>query len=85
MELPTELGDRIAAACLGAAAGQTVVADSTTVLLYKAIRACLAARPDRHEIVIDDDQFPTDRFVVEGIARERGATIRWMPSTRRPA
>ncbi|MBD8538289.1 kynureninase [Frigoribacterium sp. CFBP 8751] len=78
MALPTELGDRIAAACLGAAPGQTVVADSTTVLLYKAIRAGLRARPDRHEIVIDDDQFPTDRFVVEGIAREHGATIRWI-------
>jgi len=78
MALPTELGDRIGAACLGAAPGQTVVADSTTVLLYKAIRAALRARPDRHEIVIDDDQFPTDRFVVEGIAREHGATIRWI-------
>ena len=78
MALPTELGDRIAAACLGAAPGQTVVADSTTVLLYKAIRAGLRARPDRHEIVIDDDQFPTDRFVVEGIARERGAVVRWV-------
>jgi kynureninase len=78
MQLPTELGDRIGAAALGAAPGQTVVADSTTVLLYKAIRASLAARPDRHEIVIDDDQFPTDRFVVEGIARERGATVRWL-------
>ena len=33
----------------------------------------LDARPGRTEIVIDDDQFPTDRFVVEGIARERGA------------
>ncbi|GAA0967181.1 kynureninase [Frigoribacterium faeni] len=78
MDLPTVLGDRIGAAALGAAAGQTVVGDSTTVLLYKAIRALLAARPDRHEIVIDDDQFPTDRFVVEGIARERGATVRWV-------
>jgi kynureninase len=78
MDRPTRLGDRIGAAALGAAAGQTVVGDSTTVLLYKAIRAMLAARPDRHEIVIDDDQFPTDRFVVEGIARERGATVRWV-------
>ncbi|WP_423922862.1 kynureninase [Frigoribacterium sp. 2-23] len=78
MDLPTVVGDRIAAATLGAAAGQTVVGDSTTVLLYKAIRSALAARPDRHEIVIDDDQFPTDRFVVEGIARERGAVIRWL-------
>jgi kynureninase len=53
------------------------VADSTTVLLYKAIRAAFdAAGPDRDEIVLDDDQFPTDRFVVDGIARECGATVR---------
>ena len=78
MALPTEVGDRIGTVALGAAPGQTVVGDSTTVLLYKAIRAALAARPGRHEIVIDDDQFPTDRFVVEGIARERGAVVRWV-------
>jgi kynureninase len=78
MDLPTAIGDRIARVTLGAGPGQTVVADSTTVLLYKAIRAALTARPDRDEIVIDDDQFPTDRFVVEGIAQEHGATVRWV-------
>ena len=78
MTLPTELGDRIGRSCLGAAPGQTVVADSTTVLLYKAVRAALDARPGRTELVLDDDQFPTDRFVVEGIAAERGATVRWI-------
>ncbi|ROS59318.1 kynureninase [Frigoribacterium sp. PhB160] len=78
MSLPTEVGDRIGAIALGAAPGQVVVGDSTTVLLYKAIRAALDARPGRTEIVIDDDQFPTDRFVVEGIARERGAVVRWV-------
>ncbi|MFZ7087010.1 kynureninase [Curtobacterium sp. RRHDQ10] len=82
MALPTRIGDRIGA-LLGAAPGQTVVADSTTVLLYKTIRAALdlargPAGADRDEIVIDDDQFPTDRFVVEGIAREHDATVRWM-------
>jgi len=77
MDLPTSVGDRIGR-LLGAAPGQTVVADSTTVLLYKAIRAALDARPDRTELVLDDDQFPTDRFVVEGIAAERGATVRWI-------
>ncbi|MCS5718743.1 kynureninase [Herbiconiux sp. CPCC 205763] len=78
MELPFSLGDRIAAATLGAAPGQTVVADSTTVLLYKLMRAAVDARPGRHELVLDDDNFPTDRFVAEGIARERGLRIRWI-------
>ena len=78
MAQPTEIGDRLGRIALGAAPGQTVVADSTTVLLYKAIRAALDARPGRTELVLDDDQFPTDRFVVEGIAAERGATVRWI-------
>ncbi len=78
MGLPFVLGDRIAAATLGAAPGQTVVADSTTVLLYKLMRAAVDARPGRHEIVLDDDNFPTDRYVAEGIARERGLRIRWL-------
>jgi len=78
MDLPTRLGDRIASACLGAAQGQTVVADSTTVLLYKLVRAGVAARPDRTEIVIEESNFPTDRFVAEGVAAERGMTLRWL-------
>jgi kynureninase len=78
MQMPYELGDRIGGALLGAAAGQTFIGDSTTVLLYKLIRAAVDHRPDRTEIVIDDDNFPTDRFVVEGIAAERGLTIRWV-------
>ena len=75
---PEEAGDRIGRAALGAAPGQTVVADATTVLLYKLARAAVDARPDRGEIVVDSDNFPTDRYVVEGIAAERGRTVRWI-------
>lgn len=78
MDLPTRLGDRIGRLVIGAAAGQTVVADSTTVLLYKLMRAAVSARPDRDEIVIEEGNFPTDRFVAEGIAAERGLTVRWL-------
>ncbi len=78
MDLPTTLGDRIGATCLGAGPGQTVVADSTTVLLYKAVRAAVAARPDRDEIVVDDDNFPTDRYVAEAVADELGLRLRWI-------
>ena len=64
----------------GAAPGQTIIADSTTVVLYKLIRAALAAvkDPARTEIVLDTDNFPTDRYLVEGIAREEGLTLRWI-------
>lgn len=78
MAAPTDLGDTIARVCLGAAPGQTVVADSTTVLLYKLVRAAVGARPGRTEIVVDTDNFPTDRFVVEGVAAERGLELRWI-------
>ena len=78
LQLPQSVGDRIGRVALGAEAGQCVVADSTSVLLYKVIRAALAARPDRTEIVIERDNFPTDRFIVEGIAADRGLTVRWV-------
>ena len=81
-DLPLTLGDEIGRVCLGAAAGQTFVGDSTTVLLYKLIRAgvdhAVTSDPHRTEIVIDTDNFPTDRYVVEGIAAERGLTVRWV-------
>ena len=79
MDLPLTLGDEIGRVCLGAAAGQTIVGDSTTVLLYKLVRAAVdASEAGRTEIVIDTDNFPTDRYVVEGVAAERGLTVRWV-------
>jgi kynureninase len=78
MAWPEQVGDQIARAALGAAPGQVVVADSTTVLLYKLARAAVDTRPGRTEIVLDTDNFPTDRYVLEGIAAERGLTLRWV-------
>ena len=77
-ELPERIGDDLGSIVLGAAAGQTVVGDSTTVLLYKLMRAAVALRPGRTEIVIDRDNFPTDRFVADGVARECGLALRWI-------
>ena len=77
-DLPRTLGDRLGEVCLGAAPGQVAVGDSTTVLLYKLMRAAVAARPGRSEIVLDRDQFPTDRYVADGVARETGLTLRWI-------
>jgi kynureninase len=81
MDAPTELGDRIGRVLLGAAAGQTVVGDSTSVLLYKLAHAALAGQaeqPGRTEIVACADDFPTDRFILEGLAAERGMSVRWI-------
>jgi kynureninase len=48
------------------------------VLLYKLMRAAVAMRPDRTEIVMDRDNFPTDRYVADGIAQECGLSLRWI-------
>ena len=82
MQLPFAIGDRIGALALGAEPGQTVIGDSTTVLLYKLLRAALddwmTRDPERVEIVVGRDDFPTDRYLVEGIAAERGARVVWV-------
>ena len=75
---PERVGDQVGRAALGAGPGQVVVADSTTVLLYKLARAAVDARPGRREVVLDFDNFPTDRYVLEGIAAERDLSLRWI-------
>jgi kynureninase len=76
--MPLTVGNTIGEVTLGAAHGQVFVGDSTTVILYKLIRAALGARPDRHDIIVDTDNFPTDRFILQGIAAELGKTLRWI-------
>jgi kynureninase len=78
LELPRTIGDELGTVCLGAGPGTVAVGDSTTVLLYKLMRAAVAARPGRTEIVLDRDQFPTDRYVAAGVAAECGLTLRWI-------
>ncbi len=79
MDWPLIIGDELAVAALGAAPGQTVIADSTSVLLYKLARAALTLRsPERTEIVLDADNFPTDRYLLEGIATELDLELRWI-------
>jgi kynureninase len=56
------------------------VCDSTTTNLYKLACAALDAQPGRDVIVTDDDNFPTDRYVLEGIAAQRGAELRLIGS-----
>ncbi len=78
LDLPLEVGDRLGSAVLGAAPGQTVIGDSTTVCFYKLVCAALDARPGRSEIVTDLDNFPTDRYVLEGVAGARGLRLVWL-------
>jgi kynureninase len=77
VELPGRAGDLVGA-LIGAAPGQVLVTDNTTVNLYKLACAALDARPGRRAIVTDQDNFPSDRYVVEGIAAQRGAQLRML-------
>src|SRR4030095_2638552 len=76
----TRLGDRLAAPVLGARPGEVVVSDSTSVNLYKLAAAALDAAPDRGTRVVDAEDFPTDRYVVQGLCRQRGLTLRALAS-----
>ena len=76
--MPLTIGDRLGEVVLGAAAGQTTIGDSTTVLLYKLACGALNLRPGCTEIVLDRENFPTDRYLIESIAADRGLTLRWI-------
>jgi kynureninase len=74
LDLPGRVGDRLAP-IVGAPAGTIVVHDSTTVNLYQAVHAALALAGDG-EIGVDRRDFPTDRYVVAGIAAAAGREVR---------
>jgi kynureninase len=76
VDLPRQVGDLLGIRLLQARPGEVVIADSTSVNLYKLAAAAVDARPDRRVIVTDDDNFPTDRYVLAGLAHERGLDLR---------
>jgi len=76
MEHAERVGDDLGRALLGAAPGQVAVSDSTTVNLYKLAAAALDARPGRRVVLSSADNFPTDRYVLEGLAAARGLELR---------
>jgi kynureninase len=78
IELPGTVGDLLGAQLLGAAAGQVLVSDSTTINLYKLAAAALDARPGRQTIITEAGNFPTDRYVLEGLASARGLRVEYV-------
>jgi len=75
LDMPQRVGNQLAP-LIGADPGEVVVHDSVTVNVYQLVRAALALRPDRRAIAIDPGYFPTDRYVVEGIAAADGREVR---------
>ncbi|MEU9573391.1 kynureninase [Streptomyces massasporeus] len=73
---PERIGDRIAP-LVGAAPGQIVVGDSTSVNIFKAlVGAVRMAGEGRDELLVDASTFPTDGYIAESAARMTGRTLR---------
>jgi kynureninase len=76
VEQSRRIGDVLAAGVLGAGPGEVLVSDTTSVDLYKLLVAGADARPGRDVLVCCADDFPTDRYIVAGVAAARGMTVR---------
>jgi len=63
-------GDLLGAAALGAGPGQVLVCDTTSVNFYQLCLAAIHARPGRKTIITDAANFPTDRYILDGIAKQ---------------
>jgi kynureninase len=66
IDLPTRIGDKIAR-LIGAGPGEVVVADSTSLNLFKVLAAALKLNPDRRAVVSERDNFPTDLYMAQGL------------------
>ena len=77
--LPRRLGDKIAG-LIGAGPGEVVVTDSTTVNLFKLLHSARALRPDRSVILTDQENFPTDLYVIDSVAKTTGCRVERAPA-----
>ncbi len=68
-------GDLIGRATLGAASGQVLACDTTSVNFYQLVGAALSARPGRKTIIVDAANFPTDRYILQGLAKTHGLKL----------
>ena len=80
IELQQRIGAKIGR-LIGAGEGETVVADSTSVNLYKMLAAALELRPGRRVIVSETSNFPTDLYIAQGLLQQlgRGHTLQLAP------
>jgi kynureninase len=75
MESPLRVGDRIAQV-VGASPGEVLVADTTSVGLFRLMTSVLRARPQRRVIVTEWSNFPTDLYIAQGVAELVGCEVR---------
>ena len=82
MDLPEKVGEKIAP-IIGASSGQVVCCDSISINLFKLLASAIQLRPNRTKILSQVDNFPTDLYVAEGLARMLGksrCTLELCPS-----
>lgn len=78
LDIAQRVGAKIAP-LIGAQSNSVVACDSTSVNLYKALHAACALRADRHIILTDINNFPTDLYIIDSVAKERGLQVKAVP------
>lgn len=68
-------GDLIGRSALGAGLGQVLACDTTSVNFYQLALAAIKARPGRKTVITDAANFPTDRYILQGIANDLGLRL----------
>ena len=68
-------GDLLAKNILGANTGEVLVCDTTSINFYQLCSAVVRANPKRNKIITDSANFPTDRYILEGIADQYGLEL----------
>ena len=71
---PERIGNKMAQ-LVGASEGEVIMADSTSVNLFKLALAAVLAQPDRHKIITDDLNFPSDLYILQGLQRVTGRPL----------
>ncbi|MEJ8820906.1 kynureninase [Variovorax humicola] len=85
-DLPQRLGDKVAR-LIGAAPGEVVCTDSTSINLYKVLFSALSQQlpTNRRVVVSERSNFPTDLYIAESMCRERGFTLKLIEASELPA
>lgn len=78
-EAPMRTGDAIGR-LIGAASGQVVAGDSTSVQLFNTLLAAARLRPGRRLLLTDPDHFPTDQYIADSVGRLLGLQVRRVPA-----
>jgi kynureninase len=74
IDLAQRIGDKLAP-LIGARPGEVAVADSTSIDVFKALHAALALNPGRRRILSERTNFPTDLYIAETLAHDRGLEL----------